>query len=74
MVGGILFKSSAPPSRSPKRERKCYITPSFSGVPKQRGIKSELAASPLPSWGPKRERKWCIISAFSGLSNKGDKI
>ena len=28
----------------PKRGRKCYITPAFSGFPKQRGAKSELAA------------------------------
>ena len=28
----------------PKRGRKCYITPAFSGIPKQMGTKSELAA------------------------------
>ena len=28
----------------PKRGRKCYITAAFSGIPKQRGTKSELAA------------------------------
>ena len=28
----------------PKRGRRCYITPAFSGVPKQMGTKSELAA------------------------------
>ena len=37
----------------PKRGRKCYITPAFSGIPKQRGAKSELAASALPYGGPK---------------------
>ena len=26
----------------PKRGRKCYITPAFSGVPKRRGTKSEV--------------------------------
>ena len=29
----------------PKRGRKCYITPAFSGVPKQRGTKSEVKTS-----------------------------
>ena len=28
------------PSRGPRRGRKCYVTPAFSGVPKQRGTKS----------------------------------
>ena len=28
----------------PKRGRKCYVTPAFSGVPKQRGTKSKVAA------------------------------
>ena len=26
----------------PKRGRKCYVTPAFSGVPKRRGTKSEV--------------------------------
>ena len=26
----------------PKRGRKCYVTPAFSGIPKQRGTKSEV--------------------------------
>ena len=29
----------------PKRGRKCYITPAFSGIPKQRGTKSEVKTS-----------------------------
>ena len=29
----------------PKRGRKCYVTPAFSGVPKQRGTKSEVKTS-----------------------------
>ena len=29
----------------PKRERKCYVTPVFSGIPKQRGTKSEVKTS-----------------------------
>ena len=37
------------PSRGPKRGRKCHVTPAFSGIAKQRGTKSKLAASPLPS-------------------------
>ena len=29
----------------PKRGQKCYITPAFSGIPKQRGTKSEVKTS-----------------------------
>ena len=29
----------------PKRGRKCYVTPAFSGVSKQRGTKSEVKTS-----------------------------
>ena len=29
----------------PKRGRKCYVTPAFSGIPKQRGTKSEVKTS-----------------------------
>ena len=47
--------------------RSRYITPAFSGIPKQRGTKSELAPSPLPSRGPKRWQKCYIIPAFSGI-------
>ena len=36
----------------PKRGQKCYATPAFSRVPKQRGTKSEVAASTLPSRRP----------------------
>ena len=45
-----------------------------SGIPKQRGTKSELAASALPSWGPKRGQKCYFTPTFSGVPNKGDKI
>ena len=52
------------PSRGPKRGRKCYGTPAFSGIPKQRRTKSEVATKsitkivPVSSiapegWGPK---------------------
>ena len=57
----------------PKRGRKCYITPAFSGIPKHRATKSELAASFLPSGGTKRGQKCYITPAFSGVTNKGDK-
>ena len=45
----------------------CYITPAFSGVPKERGTKSELV-------GPTSGQKCYITPAFSGVPNKGDKI
>ena len=51
----------------PTSGRKCYITPAFSGVPKERGTKSELA-------GPTSGQKCYITPAFSGVPNKGDKI
>ena len=49
-------------------------TPAFSGIPKQRGTKSEFATSPLPSGGPTSGRKCYVTPAFSGIPNKGDKI
>ena len=51
----------------PTSGRKCYITPAFSGVPKEMGTKSELA-------GPTSRQKCYITPAFSGVPNKGDKI
>ena len=57
--------SSGPQQRGqnqsgPKRGRKCYITPAFSGVPNaKRGDKI---------------RSGCLTPAFSGVPNKGDKI
>ena len=42
----------------------CYVAPAFSGVPKQRGAKSELAASTMPSRGPKRGRKCYTTPVF----------
>ena len=61
------------PSRGPTTERKCYVTPAFSGVSKQKGTKSEVVASPLPSPGPKRGRKCYVTPAFSGVPKKGFK-
>ena len=55
------------PFGRPTSGRKCYITPAFSGVPKERGTKSELV-------GPTSGRKCYITPAFSGVPNKGDKI
>ena len=44
-------------------------------LPKQRGTKSELAASPLPSRGSTRGRKCYVTPAFSGVTKqRGDKI
>ena len=56
---------SGPPSRQPKRRRRCYVTLAFSGIPKQRGTKSEWTASPLPSRGARNERKCYVNLAFS---------
>ena len=50
----------------PTNGRKCYITPAFSGIPKQRGTKSELA------------HKWAEIvhhpCILGDSQTKGDKI
>ena len=76
----LELAASPLPSRVPKRGRKCYITPAFSGIPNAKrgeqnqkwsptkgGAKSEVAASPLPSRGPKRGRKCYVTPAFSGV-------
>ena len=42
------------PSPGPRRGPKCYVNPAFSGVPKQRGTKSDMATSSLRSRRPKR--------------------
>ena len=41
------------------------------GIPKQRGTKSEMAASHLPSRGPKRGRKCYVTPVFLGVAYKG---
>ena len=48
----------------PERSRKCYVTPAFSGIAKQKKTTSEVAASPLPSRGPKRGQK-CYVTLHS---------
>ena len=48
--------------------------PAFSGVLKQRGMTSKVAASALPSRGPKRGCNCYITPTFSGVPNKVDKI
>ena len=55
------------------RAGKCYITPAFSGIPKQKGTSAELAASPLPSRGPERGRKCYITTHSRGSPKKGGK-
>ena len=74
----------------PTSGRKCYITPAFSGVPKQ-GDKVKGgpqvgggATSPLRSrgpqtrgqgqWWPTSGRKCYITPAFSGVPKQGDKV
>ena len=73
-VGGAGGGAKGTNQSGPKRGRNCYITPTFSGIPKHRGTKSELAASILPSGGPKSGRKCYITPAFSGVPNKGVNI
>ena len=67
------------PSQGPKRGRKCYVTPKFSGIPnakrreeKQKwspmkgSKKTEMAASPLPSRGIRRGRKCYVTPCILG--------
>ena len=49
---------------SPKEGKKCYIS---SEIPKQRGAKSQVVASPLPSRGPKRGSNCYVTLAFLGI-------
>ena len=51
------------PSRGPKRGWKCYVTPGFSRVPKQRGTTTQLAASPPSGKAGVRQPMW-ILSPF----------
>ena len=44
------------------KEAEMVRHPAFSGIPKQRGTKSEVGASGLPSRGPKRGRKCNVRS------------
>ena len=55
-----------------RRGRKCYVTPAFLGVHKQRGTKSKVATSPLPSRGPKRGRKCYVTPGFLGVHKQRD--
>ena len=55
-------------SWGPKRGRKCYVTPAFSGVPNaKRGEKIRSSCHTPPSRGPKRGRKCYVTTAFSGV-------
>ena len=52
----------------PTSGQKCYITPTFSGIPKDMGTKSELVG-PTSGW------KCYITPAFSGIPKcMGDKL
>ena len=61
------------PSQKPKRGRKCYATPAFSGIPNaKRGEKIGSGCHTLPYQGPKRGWKCYVTLAFSGIPNKGE--
>ena len=78
------LSTSPLPSRGPKRGRKCYVTPAFSGIsnatpgskirsgPRHRGTKSKVGSSPVPSRVPRRGRKCYVFSVFSGIPNIGE--
>ena len=64
--GTISEVAASPlPSRGPKRGRKCYITPAFSGVHCRRGRKQK--------W-PTKGRKCYVIPALPGVPKQGDKV
>ena len=64
--------SRAPAFSGPKRGGKCYVTHAFSGIPKQKGTKSEVATSPLRSRGARRGRRCCVTPPFSGAGTKSE--
>ena len=51
----------------PKRGRKCYVTPAFSGFPKQRGTKSEVKVYVRGHHDAPSIKAW--IQRFSGFLN-----
>ena len=69
------------PSQGPKRGRKCYVTPAFSGIPNAKRGEGNQKRSPtkgnkirsgrltLPSRGPKRGQKCYVTLESSGFPN-----
>ena len=66
------------PSPGPKGGRKCYGTPTFSGIP-NKGEQNQnwspakgnkMRTSPMHSRGPKGGRKWYATPEFSGFPKK----
>ena len=55
------------PSRGPKRGRKCYVTPAFSGIPNIGEQNMKWLPHPCHLRGPKRGRKCYVTPAFSGI-------
>ena len=88
VLGGPQTRGQS--QRCPTSGQNCYITPAFSGVPKQGDkIKSgpqmgRIATSPLRLEGPQTrgQSQWCptsgqncyITPAFSGVPKQGDKV
>ena len=61
------------PSRGPTRGWKCYVTPAFSGVPKQGDPITSGCLTPAFSGAHKRVEVLCH-PAFLGVPKQGDKI
>ena len=72
------------PSQRPKRGRKCYLTPAFSGIPKGSRTKSEPGAQkraerlrhPFILGGPKtkgaKNTAGCLTPTFSGAQSRAE--
>ena len=61
------------PSRGPKRGRKCYITPAFSGVPNIGVQNHKWLPHPYLLGGPKEGGSATSPLRFRGSPNKGTK-
>ena len=59
--------ASPPPYREPKRQRKCYVTPTFSGIPNAKP--GEQNQKLVPNKGNKI-RSGCLTLAFSGAQKR----
>ena len=61
--------------RGPKRGRKCYVTPAFSGIPNQRGGKIRIGClTPVFSRAQKRAEMLCHPCILGDPQTKGGKI
>ena len=64
-------KSSPLPSRGPKRGRKCYVTPAFSGIPNAKRGEQDQKRSPTKG---KEIRSGCLTPTFLGAQKRAEML